>query len=312
MCGSGRNKKASKQTTKNPREQKTTKAKRAQITVAGDRSAERSKDTPHRGTRQLPTPAPPHVTGRSWPPFCAGVPRHRPPARPPASPAGSGARRAAGSAHAGVGGGRSGGAAGPPGRRRHHVPLQQRPLWPLVLLLLPPAEGGRLVGVPRLPLQHIGAGARPRPASPADARRRLRRRLAAALRFAPSAAAASPPPLPVGPPRALPPVPVAAPQPEVAIAAGRSGAWRAPGPPGQRARRRRQQPGKYCRAPRGLGAGPAPSPGGCQSPRLGAARFLQYYTGPGLSLCGGTAAISPLFLRDSNGGEKKIIDFYFE
>lgn len=149
---------------------------------------------------------------------------------------------------------------GPPGRRRHHVPLHRRPRRPLVLVFLPPAERGQLVGGPRLPLQHIGAGARPRPGSPAAARRRRGLCLAAALRFAPSPAA--PPPLPVRPPRRLPPIPVATPQQKIAIAAGRTGARGDAGSPGERAWRRQQQPGNYGRALRAPGAGLAPAPRG--------------------------------------------------
>ena len=134
-------------------------------------------------------------------------------------------------------GGFSGGRAHPPGRRRHHVPLWQRPLRPVVLLVLPPAQRERLGGVPYLPFQHIGAGAGPRPASPAAVPYRRRHR-----RFA-----AAPPPLSVGPPRLLPPLPVAAPQPEAVVAAGRNGVRRDAEPPGERARRQ-QQPGNRRRA----------------------------------------------------------------
>lgn len=125
----------------------------------------------------------------------------------------------------------------PPGRRRHHVPLWQRPLRPVVLLVLPPAQRERLGGVPYLPFQHIGAGAGPRPASPAAVPYRRRHR-----RFA-----AAPPPLSVGPPRLLPPLTVAAPQPEAVVAAGRNGVRRDAEPPGERARRQ-QQPGNRRRA----------------------------------------------------------------
>lgn len=137
----------------------------------------------------------------------------------------------------------------PPGRRRHHVPLWQRPLRPVVLLVLSPAQREWLGGVPRLSLQHIGAGAGPRPASPAAVPyRRCYQRFAAA-----------PPPLSVGPPRRFPPLPVAASQPEAAVAAGRNGIQRDAGPPGERARRQRQ-PGNRRRAAGGLRAG-----GGCQA-----------------------------------------------
>lgn len=145
----GEGTKTSKQTTKkNPKQQKTSKAKRAPTTAAGARSAEGGKEEPHGRTQrqQLPTPTHPAaaiLSGHSQAP--------PPPPRPgSSSPARLGS--AQGGGERARWGGRAGGAAGPPGRWRHHVPLRQRPLRPFVLVLLPPPEGGRLVGVPRLPL----------------------------------------------------------------------------------------------------------------------------------------------------------------